>query len=294
LEALKAFALVWLAACGRLAFDPRAGDAAAPDDAPANCLGTGTFSAITPVAAVNDPDKQYGSFITPDGLGFYYDQPGNGVERLFFTTRPDRHSAFGPGQPVLGVGIGANDGDASITADGLELFFDSDRGGSHCPWRATRSAFIAPFDTPVRQDQLCTSGEFVGPQISADGMTLVYNSSLDQMTEGDLYLSFRTDRAAPFPAGTRLAGLPANIGFPALSKDRLRIWFEHDLGSSLEIMTAQRISPSDDFSQVRTVSELNFGDTQGDISLTLDEAEVGFSSSTAGNFDVFTATRPCL
>ena len=292
MEALKALALVSLVACGRLSFDPL-GDGA-PRDAPANCLGTGTFSSITPVTAVNNEDTQYGSFIAPDGLALYYDQPVGTDERLFFTTRPDRASPFGPGKLVPGIDATGNDGDATITGDGLELYFESDRGASMCLWRATRTSITEPFALPVRQSQFCSSGEVVGPAVSADGTTLAYNSSLDALSEGDLYVSFRTDVTAPFSVGTKLANLPAGIGFPALSKDRLRIWFEHDTGSSLELMTAQRISPSDDFSQVRTVPELNFGDTQGDISLTLDEAEVGFSSRTAGNYDVYTATRPCL
>lgn len=294
MEALKSLALVALAACGRLDFDPVAADAAAPPDAPANCLGTGTFSAIAPVAAINNNDRQYGSFISPDGLTLYFDQPSGTVERLFVTTRADRTSAFGPGQLVPGIDGGGNDSDASVTADGLELFFDSDRGSSICVWRASRLAITDPFGAPVRQDQLCGTGQFAGPGISADGTTLVYNSSLDPASEGDLYLSFRTDRATPFPAGMKLANLPANIGYPALSADRLRIWFEHNLGGSLEIMTAQRISPSDDFSSVHAVTELNIGDSQGDFSVTLDEADTAFSSNTSGDYDVFTASRPCL
>lgn len=296
MEALKLLALATLAACGRLDFDPLARDATTIHDAPANCLGTGAFTAIAPVTAINDMAKQYGSFITPDGLALYYDQPFMNEERLFFATRPDRASAFGAGQLVDISNPPGNDSDASIRGDGLELYFDSDRGGtSQCLWRATRATVTDPWSDPARQDQLCATGQFVGPNISADGTTLVYSSSLNSAAEGDLYISFRADITTPFPDGTKLAGLPSDIGYPALSKDRLRIWFEHGIATdSLEIMSAQRISPSDNFTSAAPVAELNFGDSQGDMSLTLDESEIGFSVLIGGNYDVYTASRPCL
>jgi hypothetical protein len=181
-----------------------------------------------------------------------------------------------------------------MTADGLELYFDSDRGASLCMWRATRASITDEFGAPVRQDQLCPTGQFGGPSISADGLTLVYNSSLDAVAEGDLYLSVRASRDAPFPPGAKLAGLPAMVGYPVLSADRLRIWFEEEIGPDLELVTAERISPSDNFTNLQGLTELDTGTGNVDISLTLDEAEVYFASNRGGDFDVWHASRPCL
>ncbi|MEO8549675.1 MAG: hypothetical protein ABI678_06870, partial [Kofleriaceae bacterium] len=271
------------------------GDAGStPSDAPANCLGTGAFSNVQPVSAVNGPGIQYGSFISPDGLTLLFDQAFMSDERLFVATRPDRTSEFSAASLVPGLAPGGNDSDASITADGLELFFDSDRGSSICVWRATRSAVSDPFDPPVRQEQLCTTGQFAGPSISADGLTLVYNSSLDQVAEGELYLSVRSNRGVPFPPGTRLANLPSTIGYPFLSADRLRLWFEQEVGNGVQLASTVRISPSDNFTSLMPVAELDDGNENGDLSLTLDEAEVFFSSSRAGDYDIWHASRPCL
>ena len=57
---------------------------------------------------------------------------------------------------------------------------------------------------------------------------------------------------------------------------------------------AQRISPSDDFTSVHAIAELNTGTENGDPGLTLDESEIVFASTRGGNYDVYIASRPCL
>lgn len=295
LELVAIAVLLGQGGCGRLDFDLRANDDATEPGPDAACLGTGTFTDIAPVSAINDATTQFGSFLSPDGLTLLWDQSDGTHERLYMTVRATRTAAFPAGARIPGTFPQANQGDASLTGDGLELYFDSDESGGSCLYRATRATTAAPFDPPVALVALCATDATAGAQISADGLTLVYNSALDAAAEGDLYLTARADRGTEFPTGKKLMGLPTSIGYPALSADRLRLWFEQELtGGALKIVSAARISPSDVFSQLHDITELDTDGTEGDVSFTLDEAQVAFASQRDGSYDVFTASRPCL
>jgi hypothetical protein len=290
-------AVVAAGACGRIDFDPlgtHSTDAAGAGSDAGACLGTGTFSNVQPVSAINDPNTQYGTFISADGLALLWEQSNGAHEVLFMTQRSTRSDAFPAGAAIPGTFPNGNASDPSLTADLLELYFASDVTGNLCIYRATRASSAVAFDPAVKLDALCAGIDTSGPGISADGLTLVYNSSNDPAAEGDLYVTVRADRTADFPVGKKLDNLPTGIGYPWLSQDRLRIWFEHETGTGLELESAQRISPSDDFSSVHAITELNTGTENGDPGLTADESEIVFSSSRTGNYDIYLASRPCL
>jgi hypothetical protein len=290
-----AAAVVAIAACGRVGFDRLAADATQGSDAGA-CLGTGVFTAVQSVAAINDSDTQYAPFITPDGLAVLWDQNTGMFDQVFMTQRPSRADAFPSGVvvPILFSGANGNASDPSITGDLLELYFASDITGSLCVYRATRTSTAAAFDPAVELGALCSAVATTGPSISADGLTLVYSSALDARVEGDLFITARADRTADFPTGKKLNGLPTGIGYPWLSRDRLRVWFEEEVGPDVEIASAQRISPSDDFSSLHGLTELDTGTANGNPSLTPDESEIVFSSQRTGDYDTYIASRPCL
>jgi hypothetical protein len=304
LEALKILALCALVGCGRIGFgavppDGNDGtDVAAIDVATqSSCLGTGTFTAITPVASVNDGNKQFGSFISPDGLVLLFDQPTgtSANERIFVASRPDRTADFGAPALVtdLADNNGNNDSDSTLTSDGLELYFESDRTSARCVYEATRTSTAMPFMSPSRLDALCVSTGAGGPDISADGLTLVYNSTLDVFDEGAIYISERANRGDPWSAGAVVSGIEANSGYAVLSADKLRLYYEHETTAGLELRFASRTTTTGGFTTA-AISELDTSTTNGDISVTLDESIVAFSSSRTGDYDVYTATRPCL
>ncbi|HEY6039549.1 MAG TPA: hypothetical protein VIV58_34955 [Kofleriaceae bacterium] len=292
MEAVRLIALVVLAACGRLEFQSDVvGDAAGVDAA---CLGTGAFKDIQKIAAASTDDSQTAAFLSPDGLSVIWDQFDGANQRLHIATRSNRAAVFPAGDLIPGMFSAVDYFNASITADGLELYFDSKATVTDCLYRATRTSTAAPFDPPVELPTFCANGDVTGSQISADGLTLVFNSSLDSAGEGDLYITERADRTSEFPAAKKLGGLPTGIGFPALSADRLRLWFEAESGTTLKIVSAVRISPSDVFSQLRDLTEIDTAGDEGDPSLTLDESQLTFVSHRDGTYAAYIATRPCL
>ena len=297
MEALRLIALVVVvvAGCGRIDFESDVvtfRDAPGPDAA---CLGTGAFGNLVSVTTANSNNLQTAAFITPDGLSLLWDQFDGANQHLRITTRTSLTAAFSGGDALPGAFTGLDTYNGSLTADGLELYFDSRATGTNCLYRATRASTAAQFDAPVELATFCATDAVTGAQISADGLTLVFNTSLDGLGEGDLFITERPDRTSEFAAPKKLAGLPTGIGFPALSADRLRLWFEEETPTGgYKIVSAERISPSDVFSQLHDLTEVDTSDSEGDPSLTLDESQLVFISNRNAQYEVFLATRPCL
>jgi hypothetical protein len=65
--------------------------------------------------------------LSADQLTLYFEADATSMLELYQATRPDRGSAFGNITPLPFNLAAAVDEDVSITGDGLELYFDSDR-----------------------------------------------------------------------------------------------------------------------------------------------------------------------
>lgn len=112
------------------------------------------------------------------------------------------------------------DGGPSISADGLSLYFISDRplavtGGDI--WVATRRTSAEPFGNPQRLGPTVNgAGDEGGPDISTDGLELFFDRD-----DGYLYVSARTNTSQPF-------GQPRKLsvgGHPDISADGLDLYF---------------------------------------------------------------------
>ncbi|MHC4501314.1 MAG: LamG-like jellyroll fold domain-containing protein [Planctomycetota bacterium] len=124
----------------------------------------------------NDP------IISLDGLSlFFHSQRGGGYggEDIWVTTRASKTDPWD--RPVnLGptVNRSSHDYGASISADGLSLFFTSDRSGGYGYfdlWVTTRATIDDDWGTPVNLGPTVnTSAGEVCPVISADGLTLFF------------------------------------------------------------------------------------------------------------------------
>jgi Tol biopolymer transport system component len=125
--------------------------------------------------------------ISADGLELYfYDwqnpRPGGyGRVDLWVATRATKDDLWG--EPVnLGplVNSSARDQTPDISADGLSLYFASDRPGGHGNrdiWVTTRTMTGDPWGEPVNLGPTVnSSGADRGPSISADGLSLFFHS----------------------------------------------------------------------------------------------------------------------
>ena len=145
------------------------------------------FTIQGPMTIAGSTAPSSGPALSGDELTFYYTKD---LLQIAFATRPDRSSGFTFVRELSEVNAPQTDGDASITADGLELFFDSYRSAPGAVFVATRTSTTDMFSAPVEVTGLVASGHYAGtPQISSDGRTLYY--AANPTTQVDLYFATR-------------------------------------------------------------------------------------------------------
>jgi hypothetical protein len=131
---------------------------------------------------INTPAGEWGVSISYDGLSLYFDTSQNGsvaINDLWVATRATTDDDWG--NPVsLGPTVNSSGDDytPSISADGLSLYFNSDRSGgrgAYDLWVTSRETTDAPWDAPVNLGPTVNSSAFdVFPGISTDGRMLFF------------------------------------------------------------------------------------------------------------------------
>ncbi len=108
------------------------------------------------------------------------------------------------GEPVnLGPTINGNvfDHDPALSADALTLVFSSNRAGglgTKALWMSTRSSKDDPWSTPVNLgSQINGQDQETGACLSADGLTLLFNSAVSQGGKCSLLRSTRSAKDRP-------------------------------------------------------------------------------------------------
>jgi Tol biopolymer transport system component len=147
---------------------------------------------------------------------------------------------FGParnlGAPVntAGIEVGPN-----LSADGLTLYFVSDRPGGHSGsaelWMSTRATTLDPWQTPVNVGPPINSQSAASPSISSDGLELFFDNGLrvrpGGQGSGDIWYARRPTTSSPWNEPQNLGPIvngPFNDGVPKLSRDGLSLFFASD------------------------------------------------------------------
>lgn len=228
---------------------------------------------------------------------------------MAFTTRARADFTFG--EPTnLGPAVNTlyNDTSPCISADGLSLFFDSDRPGGYGNWDiwvATRTTPDADWSAPVNLGATVNSSAFDGlPSISADGLTLFFVSRRPGgLGDYDLWLTTRDTKHADW-------GTPMNLGptvnssaadsRPSISADGLSLYFSsmRPGGSGWhDIYVMTRATKEDDWgTPVNLGPIINSSAHDGPSSISADGLLLFFSSGRprGGDHDIWVTTRPTL
>lgn len=284
-----------VAGCGRIGFDPTGGgDGAA-------CVAAGPWS--TPLALgadINASGTNWGEQVSGDGLTLYYTSSINGPQTMFVATRATRSDEFA--NPQL-VGItpptGNYDDDPSVTADGLELWFDrtpvSPATGERI-FLATRATSADAWSPPVAQTQLDNNQRTDAPYISPDGLVLYFT----EYATNTIWTVTRASRSVPFGTGTAIQALTAGTGCgtTTLTRDQLAIYLACTTGpsSAQELWTATRATAGDAFGPLARVPDIGIsGAFDVDPSITDDGRELYFASNRVNSttFLIYVATRAC-
>jgi len=174
---------------------------------------------------VNSFTKESGPSISTDGLSLFFhsDRRGGvgpyGTVDIWVTTRATTGDPWG--EPVnLGPTVNSSDREAvpSISADGLSLFFVSDRPGGFGEtdlYVATRDTIDGEWSTPANLGPTVnTLYADAGPNISGDGLSFFFHSSRPGGSgRNDIWVTRRTTTGDPWAE-------PVNLGSTVNSSDR--------------------------------------------------------------------------
>lgn len=175
--------------------------------------------------------------LSADGLSLYFEsfQPGgSGQADLWVTTRT---TVSDPWSAPVNLGPSVNspalEMAASISADGLSLFFQSNRAGGSGDWDiyvTTRATLSAPWSTAVNLGPTVNSADFDGhPYIMTDGLTLLLTSARSGgYGDWDIWITRRTttddDWGTPMNLGPNF-NTSAGEAEPSLSADGRTLYF---------------------------------------------------------------------
>ena len=186
---------------------------------------------------VNSSSSEWPPSISADGLSLYFcsNRPGGyGGRDLWVTTRPTKDDEWdAPLNLGPTVNSSAKEAFASISADGLSLFFESTRTGGyggHDLWVTTRATINDDWSAPVNLGPTVnSSSNDATPNISTDGLSLFFESDRSGGYGGfDIWITTRETTGADWSAPTNL-GSTVNLwswdGGPITSADGLALFF---------------------------------------------------------------------
>jgi Tol biopolymer transport system component len=293
---IRILAIVAIAGCGRLDFedlpDARAGSGASDAtgaDATAACSLASPFGAPVPIAELNDPGVDDGSFrLLPDELTGYFWSYRGGVGNIYVATRPDRASRFSV-RLVDGVSY-TNELDPAISPDGSMLMFRRSDAGDDL-WLASRiedASFAAAIPlTPLNSPASDAQPFF---QLAGDD---VYFAS-DRTGAGDIYHATRSGVLFSTPALVDELATPAAEGDPVISADGLALFFRSDGAAPLagsNVYVATRASTTDRFGAPSLVDAVSSNADEGPTWLSADGCRLYLWSDRVGTADIYVATR---
>ena len=247
---------------------------------------------------INSSAMDFDSSISPDGLSLYFgsERPGgSGGKDLWVTTRATVTDPWG--QPVnLGPTVNSSAWEScpSISADGLSMYFESNRSGGigdQDIWVTSRPTPDGDWGPPVNLGPTVNSSVWDScPNISADGLSLYFDSYRPGGSGScDLWVTTRATVSDPW-------GQPVNLGpmvnssaweyQPGISTDGLILFFfSNQSGGSGDddLWITKRASTSDPWTEAANLGPM-VNSSARDICpyISADGSTLYFSSSRSG------------
>ena len=116
--------------------------------------------------------------MTGDGLMMVIDSRRGGVlDNMYVVTRAVRSDPWSAPSELVELNTTAVDESGCLSADGLTVYFDSDRTGNFELYVAKRASRTSPFDPPVLIEELRSADDDIDPWIAPDQRTIVWYSN---------------------------------------------------------------------------------------------------------------------
>jgi hypothetical protein len=271
---------------------------------PPACEAFGPWGAPEAIDGLGLSGDVLGPVFSADGLTIYLSALGSD-ENIFSATRQSQSAKFEQAQPVPNLDVdGSEEGTPFLSFDGLSLYFFSTRPGPGTQgnrdiWFAQRSSVDVEFGAATVLPVVNGPGLEHLPRLSRDELTILFVSSRTSPNAfSNLWMAQRAHRADEFAAPVEVPGINTAAreeGF-SLAPDGLTLFFASDRAAELDmdLWVAMRASTSADFGAAESLVGLNSTGQELDPQLSPDGSELFFSSSRAGNFQLFRAVRECL
>jgi hypothetical protein len=239
--------------------------------------------------------------ISADGLTLLFDaldRPGGqGGWDIWMSRAKTPHQDFGSAQPLPPpINSPFDDSGPCMSADGLTLYFASDRPGGSGDFDlyvSTRKTTEDPWGEPVNLGPTVNSRYYDNhPCIAADGLTLYFDSRRPgvpgQSGLTDLYLTRRATLNDPWGTPEPLAvNTPGHEYSPNVSRDDLTLYYDSPY-EGRDLWVTKRSSPQDPWQKgVRLGPPFNTSDIDTDPSLSADGSLLYFVSDRPGGFGGF-------
>jgi len=249
---------------------------------------------------VNTSSDDGGSRISADGLSLYFhsDRPGGyGGYDLYVATRESTEDEWGP---AVNLGPRLNswydECMPGISADGLTLYFGSDRPGGYgnCDlWVTKRTTRNDAWGPPVNLGATVnSSSNDYQPNVSSDGLSLYFASNRPGgYGSFDLWVTTRATLSDPWGPGVNL-GPTVNSSSseyqPSISADGLSLFFEFGRPGGLgpdDIWVTTRATVSDPWgTPVNLGSQVNTSGDDGNPDISADGSTLYFTSNRPGGY----------
>ena len=251
---------------------------------------------INPISlgpTVNSSVDEWDPSISADGLELYcssYRPGGLGDADLWVARRKTKTDPWS--KPVnLGPTVNSPAGDRApcISADGLSLYFSSERSGGYGKrdlWVTRRETTSAPRGMPVNLGPTVNSAMHEhSPSISTYGLTLYFaGRRTDKLSSGggDIWVTTRKTKRDPW-------GTPVNLGpivnssawdqAPSISDDDLTLYFDSERSGSSDIWGTTRKKTSDPWGTPIKLSPVVNADWEANPDISRDGSTLYFVST---------------
>ena len=137
--------------------------------------------------------------LTQDELIIFFDASdisgGKGSYDIWMATRPDQHSSFTSYRNLSEINTSSSEGSPFISANGLELYFSSNRNGKSQLFKATRNSLYEAFGNIRTLSQFDIEGKSVsGACISYNGQEMFFMRAKESdRSTRDIYTTYSTD-----------------------------------------------------------------------------------------------------
>lgn len=291
--------------CGRIHFDGLEGppdggglDGEPGVDGPADApVAVGPFGPPQPITELDAAGENDDPSLTGDQLEIIFCRTPIGASGdIWHATRASVAAPFGTPTAVTELNAPGNENTPDISADGLTIYFSSDRGGNVDVWTSTRATRQDAWGPPSTIAALSSVRQDVGLQVTPDGLRAVLNRDPGGSSIWDLFLATRPTTTAAWgtPVAITELNTSARDSDGWLSPDHLELWFASDETGTAglrDLWIARRVTEAAMFDPPVRVTEVSSTADDIDPWISPDQRTLVFASTRSGTLRLYVAKR---